>query len=231
MAKSLIGALGLAVAATAFSGAVSAQEVYGKAGILGVGAGYAYGVNERFTLRGDITTIGSYSRNGTSDNLDYRGKLRSNVATVYGDWFPFNNGFRLSLGLGFRDTRLTAHGKANSANQLTIGDTTVTVGPDDTVDAKVKWPNVAPYLGIGWGHNVNQRKGGWGFVADAGIYIGKPKSSIDVSDTLRAKLDVAAAANGSTAQQEIDKQLGEIDDKAKKLRVFPSVYIGVSYVF
>ncbi|MBB5213605.1 hypothetical protein [Parapusillimonas granuli] len=64
----------------------------------------------------------------------------------------------------------------------------------------------------------------WGFVVDAGVYLGKPKTSFDVSDSVRAKL-------GPDAQQAIDKQYDDIHDKAKKLRVFPSLYVGVSYSF
>ena len=218
-----------AVLMASLSFGANAHEIYAKAGFLGAGVGYAYGVNESFTLRGDVTTMGSYHRDGNVSNLDYKGTLRNNQAMVYGDWFPFNNGFRLSAGLGVRDTRIKADGRPNSNGNVTIGDTTVAYGADDSVSATAELPAVAPYIGIGWGHNVGQqRKAGWGFVADAGIAFGKPKVNFSVSDSLYAKLN---AATGGQAQAEIDKQQREIEDKANKLKVFPSLYIGVSYTF
>jgi hypothetical protein len=215
----------LAISLGSVSAMANAGEIYLKGGFLGVGAGYAHGVNERFTLRGDVTTIGNYSKNGTSSDFDYKGRLKNDTANLYGDWFPFANGFRLTAGLNVRDTRITAKARPNSSGEITIGDTTITFDGGDTADAKVKYPDVTPYIGIGWGHNVAQRKSGsWGFVADAGVSIGKPKVSFDVSNSVRAKL-------GADASAEIDKQRDEIKDKLGKYNVFPTVYVGVSYVF
>src|SRR5690606_31124230 len=148
----------LAASALMTAGSASAQQVYGKAGFLGAGLGYAYGVNSSLTIRTDVTTAGSFSHDGSSDDFDYTGKLRNNVATAYADWFPFNNVFRLSAGLGVRDTRINAHARPNSAGTITIGDTTVGYGPGDYAKAKAEMPTVAPYLGLGWGHNVGQNR-------------------------------------------------------------------------
>ncbi|HEY9280324.1 MAG TPA: hypothetical protein VIP51_09655 [Eoetvoesiella sp.] len=214
----------------ASSSAIAAtHEVYGKAGFLGAGLGYSYGISEKFTLRGDVTTAGSFSKNGTSSDFDYKAKLRNNVGTIYGDWFPMNNGFRLTAGLGVRDTRITADGRANSSGEVTIGDATIAYGGDDTAHARVKYPSVTPYLGIGWGHNVGQQaQAGWGFVADLGVYFGKPKVDFNVSDSVRTKLN--AATNGN-AQAEINKQEDEIKDKVEKYKVIPVIYLGASYRF
>jgi hypothetical protein len=220
----LISALALASS----SAAAATHEVYGKAGFLGVGLGYSHGVSEKFTLRGDVTTAGSFSRNGSSSDFDYKAKLRNNVVTLYGDWFPLNNGFRLSAGLGVRDTRITGDGRPNDAGTVTIGDTTIGFDGADSAHARVKYPTVAPYLGIGWGHNVGQQsQAGWGFVADLGVYYGKPKVDFDVSNSVRQKL----SAQGVNAQSEIDKQRDEIKDKVEKYKFMPVIYVGASYRF
>lgn len=206
-----------------------AQEVYGKIGILGIGAGYAYGLNEKFTLRGDLTTMGSYKRNGTSGDFDYRGKLTNDVATAYADYFPFENGFRLTLGLGLRNTKVDAQARTGDNQTISIGDAKdIPLDGNDHVSAKLKFPTAAPYLGLGWGHNVGaQRQKGWGFIADAGVYIGKPKVSLNVSDSVRAKL---TAANFN-ADDEIARQKADFEEDAKKLRLFPAIYVGISYTF
>lgn len=217
---SLLAIAGLFAAAAP----VHADGVYAKAGFLGVGIGYGHAINPAFTLRGDISTVGTFKRDGSASGFDYKAKLRNNQATVYFDYFPFASGFRLTAGVGVRDTRVTGDARPNSAGTVEIGGTVVAFGPGDSATAKVKMPSVAPYLGIGYTSNPGGAQKGWGFIADLGVYLGKPKTTFDVSDSVRAKL-------GANAQQAIDKQRDDIHDKAKKLRVFPNLYVGVSYTF
>lgn len=229
MKNRLLAGLFAAGVLTMSGSALASGQVYGKLGFLGAGVGYAYGLNSTIGLRADVTTAGSFSHDGHASHFDYSAKLRNNVATAYVDYFPFNNGFRLSAGLGVRNTKIDAHARPNSAGEITIGDTTVSYGPGDSADARAKMPNVAPYLGLGWGHNVGQqRKKGFGFIADVGVYFGKPDVSFNVSDSLYAKLNLATGGN---ADAEIAKQHREIKDEADKIKAFPAVYLGVSYTF
>jgi len=200
----------------------SKHSMYVKGGFLGAGVGYAYGVNERFTLRGDFTTMGTYKRNQEIGHFDYDLKLRNNVGTLSADYFPFDSGFRLTAGVGIRDTRLTG---VTSTNEFRG----VALSSGDTLHGKVKWPTVAPYLGLGWGHNNGQNvKAGWGFVADAGVYFGRPDYSLTASDSAMAKMNAATGGNG---QALIDAELREWKDELNKLKVFPVIHVGVSYRF
>lgn len=234
------------VAAIAFAGASYAQEanstnivngntfdhaVYSKVGFPGVGFGYAYGLNKNFGLRADVTTIGSYSGDKTSDNLNYNAKLNYNQAGFYGDYFPFESNFRLTAGLNFRDAKVNGDGRPNGSNQLTVGDTTVTVNSNDIIKARIKMPTVAPYVGIGWGLNTAASSKGWSFFADVGVTIGKPKVSLQANQSLMDKLDAVAAANGSTGQAELDKQTAQLKRDADKLKFIPQVFVGVAYKF
>lgn len=207
------------------------QAVYGKIGFPGVGLGYAYGVNKNFGIRGDITTIGSYSADETSGDLSYKAKLKYHQAGVYGDYFPSAGNFRVTAGLQFRDAKVTGEGRPNIADQLTIGNTTVLVDQNDRLSAQIKMPTVAPYIGIGWGLNTAASSAGWSFFADLGVTIGKPKVSINVNDSLMGKLEAAAVANGTTAQGELDKQVRELKSDSDKLKVVPQIFVGVAYKF
>lgn len=196
--------------------------VYLKGGFLGAGLGYGYGINEKFTLRGDFTTAGSYSRTNEIGNVDYDLKIRNNVGTVSVDFFPFDNGFRLTAGVGLRDTRMSGYASGGEFQGVQLG-----LG--DSVYGKLKWPTVAPYLGLGWGHNYGQgTKAGWGFVADAGVYVGKPKVSLWANDSAMAKLDAQTGGNG---QSLLDQELDEWKDEASKMKLFPVIHVGVSYRF
>jgi hypothetical protein len=205
----------------------ASHEVYAKAGLIGAGVGYAHGVGRTLTLRADISSAGRIRHNFKAGDVSYRGKLRNDQAMVYTDWFPLNNGFRLTAGVGIRNTRDSARGWQDG-NLLTSAGTPAFTS-DDYVDAQVKYPRFAPYLGIGWGHNVAQQtKGGWGFIVDAGVTFGRPSVNYSPSASLANKLSMVSPA---LAQRELDKRAAEFEDKAYKWRVVPSVYVGISYAF
>jgi len=103
-------------------------------------------------------------------------------------------------------------------------------GDADTAHAKVKWPTVAPYLGIGWGHHAS-RGPGFGFIADIGVSFGSPKTELTISNLLRDKLEVVAAAQGSSAASEIERQRRELADDVEEVKVIPRLFVGVSYRF
>ncbi len=232
--------IGILIAATLMSSAALAQTstetfsptinqaIYAKAGFPGIGLGYAYGFNKHFGLRGDITTVGSYSINETSGKLSYDGDLKYNQAGIYGDWFPQSGNFRVTAGLQFRDAKVRGNGKANSAGLIGIGDVEVMADAGDRVNAQIKFPTIAPYIGIGWGLNTAVNSPGWSFFADLGVTIGKPKVSMTVNDSLAGKLDAATGGNG---QQEINKQIAELRKDANDIKIVPQLFVGVAYKF
>lgn len=209
------------------TGTAGAQSIYAKGGLLGAGFGYGQGINSSLGVRADWTTIGTHEKTGSSGNFDYNGKLKFDQTSLYADWFPFQGAFRFTGGVNFRDAYLTADARPNGG-QVTIGDTSVNFGAGDQVTASVKMPDVAPYLGIGWGHNTAANQSGFALFADIGVSFGKPKVTMGVNDAFMAKLN--QASNGK-AQQEIDKQINTIQDDANDIKVFPQFYIGVAYKF
>jgi len=211
----------------------SAQEVYAKAGILGIGAGYSHSINQNFGVRADFSTVGTYETDGTADKLDYNADFKANQLGLYGDWFPFSGSFRVTAGLHSRKLEVIANGRANSAGRINIGgiETQVPLGASDSAQAKVKWDSVAPYLGIGWGHHAKEGRG-FGFIADIGVSFGSPSTSLTISNDLRTKLDAAAPFfPGLDVDEEIEKQRREIDDEVAGISIFPHVFFGVSYRF
>ncbi|QMT34174.1 hypothetical protein LNQ82_06935 [Conchiformibius steedae DSM 2580] len=250
MKKIVLGLLlgmGLSGAALANDSADKKFEVYGKAGLPNIAVGGGYGINEQLTVRGDLGVMG-ISRDFDEGDVKYSAKFRNNKANVYADYFPMSNGFRLTGGLALGRAELKADGTAkitqNATFELGGKEYNVTIdGNDDKVSAKVKYPAVSPYLGLGWGHNIKTAKGVWGFTADLGVFIGSPKTSISLSNSLNDKLVVAEAAAGASltdeqraqAQAEINRHIDEekkkIQDKVAKVKVLPMISVGASYRF
>jgi len=206
-----------------------AQGVYAKAGILGAGLGYSHRITDSMSVRIDATTVGSISRQRTVGSIGYKAKLKADQLGLYGDWFPFANGFRLSAGMYLRDMEVKAEGRPNAAGSVTVNNTTVNYGAGDALSGRVKFPSVAPYLGLGWGQRSAQEPG-FGFVFDLGVSFGKPKTTLTANTSLTAKLN-AAAGFGATAASEIEAERRELARKANKLKVFPHLSVGVSYRF
>jgi len=215
----------------------SAQEVYGKVGVLGIGAGYSHSINQHFGVRADFSTVGTYETDGTADNLKYDAEFKANQLGLYGDYFPFGGSFRLTAGLHSRKLEASIIGR-HDGGSITIGGIDVSNGLDDndTATGKVKWDSVAPYIGIGWGHHAKEGRG-FGFIADIGVSFGSPKTSLGVSSSLYGKLDDAADAlnlipgNNYNVDAEIEKQRKEIDDDVAGISIFPHLFIGISYRF
>jgi len=207
-----------------------AQGFYAKTGFLGTGLGYFYGLTDNFSLRADFTHMKKFERDFSSGAVDYHASLDSRQFGVYGDVFPFGTGFRLSGGLHIRNLQAQAQGRPQNNGQIVINNTRVDFDPGDTLTGRVKFPTVAPYLGIGWGYHDAQASG-FGFVLDLGVTFGRPSASLIVSDGLRAKLDTAAGSGSTTAAAELEGQRQKLDDTVGKFKVFPQVHVGVSYRF
>jgi len=210
----------------------SAHEIYAKAGFPGVGAGYAHSLNEYFGVQADFTTAGTINRDGVAGQLRYEADLKADQLGVYGNWFPFGGSFRLSGGLHSRTLEVSAQGRAQNGT-ITIGDVTIPYDGGDTnlVQARVEWPKVAPYLGIGWGHHARHGQG-FGFIADVGVSFGSPKTELTISQPLLDKLgEIAKMDPRINPDAEIDRQRRAMAKDVETVKVFPHLFVGVSYQF
>lgn len=197
-----------------------AGEVYTGIGTHGVMLGYAHALSPDFTVRGDFGTLGSREKQQTEEGVDYTGKLTYNRAGLFGDWFPFSGGFRVTGGVTFNNMKLDLLAKGNGT-QMTIGNKTFVSATDDRLNVLVAFPKTTPYLGFGWGHQLST---GWGFVFDLGASIGKAKASETHSGT---NLGNPALVS----QADIDAELAEIRDGAGKIKAIPMLAIGFNYRF
>jgi hypothetical protein len=206
----------LSVAAVCANAAM-AGESYVSFGLPGLTVGYAHAVNEYMGLRADVSTTGSFNKNGTESGINYNGKVKYNRLGLFADAFPFSGGFRLSAGVTFAQAQLDLKSHFDGSTPVTINGVTVTPSANDYFNAKVKFPNVMPYLGIGWGHQ--EREPGLGLVADLGVSIGKAKFTSETNLVGRYGL----------TQADVDAKTQDIKDSVDKLRVLPQASIGLSY--
>jgi hypothetical protein len=199
--------------------AAQAGEVYGGIGLPGLMLGYAHAYSPTLTARVDVATLGSRSGNRTEDGIAYAGKIEAHRAGVFGDWFPFQGGFRLTGGVTFNKVGLALGAQPGAGGSITIGGQTINaLAAGDRFDVSIKFPSTTPYLGLGYGHHAGK---GLGFHADLGVSIGRTKLTA-----------TASGPNLSTVSQtDIDQELAELRDGVGKVRVLPQVSIGLNYRF
>lgn len=205
----------LFVAALVAATSVDAAEVYTQIGTEGIGIGAGSAVSDAFGVRGEFN-FGRIDGDFRSGDIDYEAKAKLRGLGVYGDWYPVPGPFRLTAGANFNSSRVDATGTSSST--ITInGRVYSAVG--ETVIARIEWPSVMPYVGIGVGHGARAR--GWGFFADLGVLIGRPKTTLTATPNLLAQVPPA----------DLERERRELQDKADDFRVYPVLKIGLSYGF
>ena len=164
----------------------------------------------------------SYSRNFTENGIDYSGKLKWQSLHALADWYPMAGGFRLSGGVMADGNKLSLSASPASGN-YTLHGQTYAASAIGTPTGELKFNEIAPYLGIGWGNPVAKEKG-WGFVADAGVmYQGAPKTTLDVA------CGTLTGAACTTLQSNAAAEANTLKSDLSSFRWYPVFSLGASY--
>lgn len=226
----LAAALLAASTAPAFADDIAAGLVAGTAG-LGVEA--TYGLTQDINLRGTLRGF-NYSDSFTEDNIRYDGDLKLRNGGVTVDWFPFDNGFRLSAGAMYNGNEVKGKAKPNTLPATyEIGNNTYEI--DGEVKADIDWRKFAPYLGIGWGNAV-AKNSNWSFSFDLGVmFTGEPDADLRASGRYRVnggayqEIDLNNPNNPFT--QDIEREKASLNDEIKDAKFYPVIQLGVHYKF
>lgn len=203
-----------------FAAALSAGPAHATEAFAGVGStGFEIGVAQRLGNAGGLRASAEFlslGRDFERNGATYDTRLKLSTLGLYADYF-LGGGFRLSGGamLGTRK----ASGNAVATNgTITINGTTYPA-TGESVDAEVKFPSAAPYLGIGYGHHQSGK--GLSFYLDVGAAWGKADARLTPSPGILA----------AAGQANIDAEQANLQDSADKLKVYPVLKLGVGYSF
>jgi hypothetical protein len=192
-------------------------SVGAKIGTLGIGIGGEYRLSESFGL-GLGANYFKYDFDFTAEEITYDAELNLASATVLAHYYPMKSRFRLTGGLAFNGNEIDAQSQGDASYE--IGDTTYTAAQVGTIDGKIDFRSVAPYLGLGWGPSMEKR---WGFTFDIGVlFQGSP--------------DVELTASGLLAQDpvflaDLAEEEQAIQDELEKFQYYPIIALGVYYRF
>jgi len=165
----------------------------------------------------------NYNMNGSTSDMDYRYKLKLNTVDALADWHPMENGFRVSAGVLWNGNKIDARAKASGGFYELQGNKYDASLAGD-LKGRVKFNDVAPYLGIGWGSAPRAK--GWSFSGDLGvIFQGSPSVSLQNQN---CQLGAGLCAQ---LQDDLEKERKELEDDVKNFRYFPVIRLGVGYRF
>ena len=192
-----------------------------KLGTLGVGADFEHFFNNKFALRANVNYF-KYTKDKTIKDVPFHGKFTLFTAGVLADYHPWESAFRVSSGLYYNGNKFTVSAKQNQS--ITINGHRYNAG-DISMNGKIDFNKVAPYLGIGWSSTeVN----GWHFTADIGVmYHGKPKVHLQgkISSTN------TSGYTQSDLNRDVKAKENEIYNKIKKYKYYPVISIGIEKKF
>jgi len=199
--------------------------VVGKVGTLGGGLEYVYPISPKFAVGVGINGF-SISDNLNESDINYDADLKMQNFSIIGDFHPYKNGFRLSAGLTHNGNEFSLSAKPTGTETVNINGTNYTAADGiESLNGAIDFKSIAPYLGVGWGHAPNSRKG-WSFDADLGVlFQGSPNSSLSITCT----------NPGSQACTDLEAEVAEEEKSFKTdtddFDLYPVISIGASYTF
>ncbi|MEC5159780.1 MULTISPECIES: hypothetical protein [unclassified Janthinobacterium] len=207
------------------AGLVQAETgVTAELGSTGVGAHLSVPLQANLNVRVGANYL-NYSYNANTSDVDYDFKMKLRTVDALLDFFPMNNGFRVSAGLVYNGNKIDAHGKPAGTGTYTINGHTYLATSVGTLDGNVDFRKSAPYLGIGWGNAAAPGKG-WGFSSDFGVmFQGSPSTS------LKNNHCVAPTQVCTQLAADIVAENAKLTDEASDFKLYPVIRFGASYRF
>lgn len=213
-------AMASAVLAMAAMGQARADGIYSSIGLPGISGGYLHTVNDKLGLRAEAGMSGTIDKTDTSSGIRFNAAMKYNRVGLFGDFHPFSGGFRLTGGVTINRATVALRSRFGSGTTVTINGKTATPSSTDYFNAELKYPTLMPYVGIGWGHQAKP-SGGFGFTADVGVSIGRPKLTVDTN----------LVGQGGITQDDVDVKTDELYDDIGDIKLLPSASVGVNYSF
>lgn len=191
-----------------------------KASTLGAGAEGIFGLLPSLNLRAGANAL-SVDFDASTSDIDYDVDADLLSFPVMLDWYPFkNSGFRVSAGALINKNE--ADFEASSQSSYTLDGTTYTAAQLGTLNGKVDFNEVAPYVGIGWGNALGKDKR-WSFSCDFGVVF-QGEANIDLSAT-------GPIASDPTFQADLAREKQELEEELEDYQYYPVIALGITYRF
>ena len=212
--------IGLSLGASAEIGRHTTR-VYTDIGTQGVGLGVAFGMTDSVDARIGMNSLkGSGSFKG--DSLTTDAALTFNNLGLYGDYYPFGGGFRLTGGVQTGKNAIDIKGKFSGT--VTVNGNTYNAAAGDSIDGQINLGSTAPYIGLGYSSRDDQSSAGLSLNFDLGVRMGKADVSLQANG-----FSNLSAAQRTQLNADLAKERAKLEDDVKVLNMYPVLSLGLSY--
>jgi hypothetical protein len=199
----------------------SGTALTGKVGTLGFGAELNVSVSDSVNARFGINS-GTYYSSNSRVSSNYDSNILLQTASALADWYPYQGSFRTTGGIFYNNNNATLKAIPVGGNYIINGVQYPTTGIN-SLQGKMTFNTVAPYIGIGWGNPVATGKG-WGITTDIGVlFQGNPRIDMSATCTLTAP----GACTAFNADLEAERARMESD--LSNFIWWPVASIGITY--
>lgn len=195
-----------------------------KAGTLGAGVDVSKGISESLGLRLQANAL-NYNRDITESDVDYDADIKLKSAGLLLDWHPFSGTFRVSAGAYWNGNEATATGRP-SGGTYTINGVTYNSSDIGSLDGKIDFKSVAPYLGIGFGSAPKAGRG-MTFSFDLGVLYQR-EPNVALTAVCGAGL---SGAQCTQLQSDVAAEQASLQEDLKDLKFYPVASFGIGYRF
>ena len=245
--RGLLAALALLAAGTASAKDKEEGASFGvsvEASTLGAGLSLGIPLGERFNVRGVYHGF-TYDLDDIEDDsgATYEGELELNSAGLLFDVHPFKGAFRLTVGFASNGNQINMTGVASPGATYEVGNCTYESDPSDPlrIDGTVEFESAAPYLGLGWGGNMNSAPGFF-MTFDLGVLMsGSPDTNLRGRGSARNTNAGQIVQCGPTTyqdvsgtpefQQAVQDAEDEVNEETKNYELWPNVALGIGWRF
>jgi len=193
-----------------------------KAGTLGAGLDVSKGISEKLAVRLQANAL-NYYHDTTKSDVDYKAELELRSAGVLLDWHPFSGVFRISGGAYWNGNKATVTGQPTGGTYV-INGVTYASGDIGSLNGKIDFPSVAPYLGIGFG-SAPKAGHGMTFSFDLGVlYQREPNVALKV-------VCGPTVPSCTNLQNDVAAEQVTLQNDLKDFKFYPAVSFGIGYRF
>lgn len=191
-----------------------------KIGTLGPGVEAVAYLTPKLNLRGAFNYIG-FSFDGSVEGIDYEADFDLSSFEALLDIHPFENGFRITGGAVFNDSKADLTGTTDD-DTIDIGDEEYPTAAVGSLVGTAKYDHIAPYIGIGYGNAVADNVD-LTFSFDLGVMFQfEPDISLEATGPIK---------DNPAFQTELAKEEDDAQDFADKLKIYPVLSFGICYYF
>ena len=207
-----------------------------KAGSGGVGVDVATVMAQRLNLRLGASYF-SYNTSLTEDGLRITGAIKLQTAAASLDIFPFNNSFRISPGVSFKnENHLSAALLVPGGQSFSLGDSDYRSDPADPIHGTAAFGfgrNVAPQVTVGFGNMIPRSGKHFSFPVEVGVqYTDRPTVTLHIVGSSCGSVSqdgVTATGCGPVDQISVQREQQDLRNDLSPLRFYPVVSVGISY--